>query len=269
MHPWCTLMLFKDKSIHWFGNKTPICMLWWELVAQQFPFKSFSRYCAAQCIGKRPIHVQLWTMCATSRQKWPGGDRASVNDVIGASTGLLSSDHSGRFFSSATDIRRMSQRNGKCCVHPCFHPMYELETHVYCLVCLGEEHAVLALETGECKHCELLSVKMLWLVRTIFRLHPPFHRRAFVLICVTNKRRARLVCLRCHQICAFSLMISKHALVLLRFMRRMIYLLGLWAMSNLPLSIPLARGNRSRNCSRWLLTRWTGCRLTGHANRDV
>ena len=55
----------------------------------------------------------------------------------------------------------MSQQNSKRCFPPCFRPMSELDTHNYCFVCLGEEHAALALEKGECEHCELFTVKML------------------------------------------------------------------------------------------------------------
>ncbi|ROL53168.1 hypothetical protein DPX16_23787 [Anabarilius grahami] len=47
------------------------------------------------------------------------------------------------------------------CVPPCSRTIAETDTHPYCFVCLGEEHAVLALEGGECEHCELFTVKML------------------------------------------------------------------------------------------------------------
>ena len=75
---------------------------------------------------------------------------------------------------STTDLRTMTQRNSKCCVPPCSRPMYELDTHDYCFVCLGEEHAVLALETGECEHCELFSVKMLRARLNYFQTAPTF-----------------------------------------------------------------------------------------------
>ncbi|XDV19288.1 hypothetical protein PO909_024787 [Leuciscus waleckii] len=54
----------------------------------------------------------------------------------------------------------MSQQ-AKSCVPPCSRPMSELDTHAYCFVCLGEEHAAAALESGECEHCELFTVQML------------------------------------------------------------------------------------------------------------
>lgn len=55
----------------------------------------------------------------------------------------------------------MSQQISKRCVPPCSRPMSELDTHDYCFVCLGEEHAVLAIEKGGCEHCDQLTVKML------------------------------------------------------------------------------------------------------------
>ncbi|XDV32662.1 hypothetical protein PO909_003413 [Leuciscus waleckii] len=39
--------------------------------------------------------------------------------------------------------------------------MSEMDTHDYCFVCLGEEHAVLAIEKGGCEHCDQVTVKML------------------------------------------------------------------------------------------------------------
>ncbi|KAI2667000.1 Gag-Pol polyprotein [Labeo rohita] len=55
----------------------------------------------------------------------------------------------------------MSQQISKRCVPPCSRPMSELDAHDYCFVCLGEEHAVLAIEKGGCEHCDQLTVKML------------------------------------------------------------------------------------------------------------
>ncbi|XDV29774.1 hypothetical protein PO909_032816 [Leuciscus waleckii] len=60
----------------------------------------------------------------------------------------------------------------KRCVPPCSRPISELDTHAYCFVCLGEEHAALALEQGECKHCELFTVKMLRARLSYFQTAP-------------------------------------------------------------------------------------------------
>lgn len=44
---------------------------------------------------------------------------------------------------------------------PCSWPVSKDDLNDFSLECLGEEHAALAFEGNECKHCELCSIKVL------------------------------------------------------------------------------------------------------------
>ncbi|XP_073721072.1 uncharacterized protein [Misgurnus anguillicaudatus] len=59
-----------------------------------------------------------------------------------------------------------SHKQSKLCV--CSRAIAKDDTHTYCFVCLGEEHAVTALQTDECEHCESFSIKMLRARRDYF-----------------------------------------------------------------------------------------------------
>ncbi len=54
---------------------------------------------------------------------------------------------------SSTSIRR--------CLPPCAQVIPDDDLHDYCLECLGEEHAIAALEDAECEHCESFLIGVL------------------------------------------------------------------------------------------------------------
>ena len=57
----------------------------------------------------------------------------------------------------------------RMCVHPCPRYITGRDTHVLCIVCLGEEHAQSALEGAGCVHCEALSMRSLRSRLSFFR----------------------------------------------------------------------------------------------------
>ncbi|KAJ7990662.1 hypothetical protein DPEC_G00302720 [Dallia pectoralis] len=54
-----------------------------------------------------------------------------------------------------------TERRFRQCASPCNRFLTGRDTHVLCVVCLGEEHAQLALEEASCKHCDRLAIRTL------------------------------------------------------------------------------------------------------------
>ncbi|KAL0175435.1 hypothetical protein M9458_027765, partial [Cirrhinus mrigala] len=54
------------------------------------------------------------------------------------------------------------------CVPPCKRYITSGDTHSMCVVCLGAEHAMSALEGADCPHCELLPLRTLHSRRALF-----------------------------------------------------------------------------------------------------
>ncbi|KAL0161741.1 hypothetical protein M9458_045466, partial [Cirrhinus mrigala] len=64
-----------------------------------------------------------------------------------------------------------SGESGRCfklCVPPCKRYITSGDTHSMCVVCLGAEHAMSALEGADCPHCESLPLKVLRSRKALF-----------------------------------------------------------------------------------------------------
>ncbi len=55
----------------------------------------------------------------------------------------------------------MSSASVRRCLPPCAQVIPDDDPHDYCLECLGEEHAIAALEDAECEHCEPFPIGVL------------------------------------------------------------------------------------------------------------
>lgn len=55
----------------------------------------------------------------------------------------------------------MSERNFKRCVPPCERFITPSDPHKLCVLCLGAQHARLALEGAGCAYCDSFTVKQL------------------------------------------------------------------------------------------------------------
>ncbi len=52
------------------------------------------------------------------------------------------------------------QQAFRMCVRPSLHYLMGGDTHIFCVACLGEEHAQSTLESAGCEHCDMLPLRM-------------------------------------------------------------------------------------------------------------